>query len=108
MVVLIRSMVLVNHLHLALKSRELYLKLGGILPPEDKSHLEGTLMLGGILPPEDKFHSEGTLMLGGILPQEEKFHSRGTLMLGGNLKLESTINHKDKMCLLHPIHGAME
>jgi hypothetical protein len=57
----------VSHLHLAFKSRELYLKLGGILPPEDKFHSEGTLMLGGILPPEDKFHSEGTLMLGGNL-----------------------------------------
>jgi hypothetical protein len=70
-------------------------------------HIPGTLpQTGGILPPEDKFHSEGTLMLGGILPPEDKFHSGGTLILGGNLKSESTINHKDKMCLSHPIHGA--
>jgi hypothetical protein len=62
--------------------------------------------MGGILPPEDKFHSEGTLMLGGILLPEDKFHSGGTLMLGGNLNPEYTINHKDKMCLPHPIRGA--
>ena len=63
-------------------------------------------MLGYILPPEDKFHSEGTLMLGGILLLEDKFHSRGTPILWGNLNPEYTINHKDKMCLLHLIHGA--
>jgi hypothetical protein len=68
-------------------SRELYLKLGGILPPEDK------------------FHSGGTLMLGGILPPEDKFHSGDTLMLGGSLNPESTINHMDKMCPPHPIRG---
>jgi hypothetical protein len=71
----------------ALRSRELYLKLGGILPPEDK------------------FHSEGTLMLGDILPSEEKFHSGDTLMLGGSLNPKYTINHKDKMCLSHLIRG---
>jgi hypothetical protein len=50
----------------------------------------------------------------GTLPQaggasshsEDKSHSGGTLMLGGNLKSESTINHKDKLCSLHPIRGA--
>jgi hypothetical protein len=26
-------------------------------------------------------------------------------MLGGNLNPEPTINHMDKMCLPHPIHG---
>jgi hypothetical protein len=88
LVILTRSTTLVSHWHIAFKSRELYLKLGGILPPEDK------------------FHSEGTLMLGGILPPEDKFHSGGTLMLGGNLKSKSTINHKDKMCPSHPIRGA--
>jgi hypothetical protein len=40
---------LVNFSRLALKSRELCLKLGGTLPPEGKSHSEGTLMLGGNL-----------------------------------------------------------
>jgi hypothetical protein len=38
-----------SHLHLVLKFRELYLKLGGILPPEDNFHLGGTLMQGGTL-----------------------------------------------------------
>jgi hypothetical protein len=49
LVVLIRLAVPVSHLRLVLKFRELYLKLGGILPPEDNFHLEGTLMLGGSL-----------------------------------------------------------
>jgi hypothetical protein len=88
LVVLTRSATLVSHWHLAFRSREIYLKLGGILPPEDK------------------FHSEGTPMLGGILPPEDKFHSRGTLMLGGSLNLEYTINQKDKMCPPHPMRGA--
>ena len=52
MVVLTQSATLVNFLRLALKSWELYLKLGGILPPEEKFHLEGTLMLGGNLKSE--------------------------------------------------------
>jgi hypothetical protein len=88
LVVLICSAVPISHLNLALKSQEIYLKLGGILPSVDK------------------FHSEGTLMLGGILPLEDKFHSGGNPMLGGSLNLESITNHKDKMCLPYPIHGA--
>ena len=70
MVVLTQSATRVNLSRLALKSRELYLKLGGTLPSKGKSH------------------------------------SGGTLILGGNLKSESTINHKGKLCPLHPIRGA--
>ena len=49
MVALTQSATLVNFSRLALKSRELRLKPGGTLPPEDKSHSEDTLMLGGNL-----------------------------------------------------------
>ena len=70
LVALTQSATLVNFSRLALKSRELCLKLGGTLPPEGKSH------------------------------------SGGTLMLGGNFKLDSTTNHKDKLCPWHPTRGA--
>jgi hypothetical protein len=48
-VVLIHSVVPISHFHIILKFWELYLKLGGIIPPEDNFHLEGTIMRGGNL-----------------------------------------------------------
>jgi hypothetical protein len=49
----------------------------------------------------------GTLpQTGGHPPTGGQIPFGGTLMLGGNLKSESTINHKDKTCPPHPIHGA--
>ena len=92
LVVLTQSATLVNLLRLALKSRELYLKLGGILLPEDKFHSGGTLILGGNLNPEYTIN------------HKDKMCPRH-LIRGASLFKEIHMPPQDKMCLPHLIHG---
>ena len=82
----------VSHLHLALRSWELY------------------LMLGGILPPEDKFHSGGTLVLGGNLKSESTINHKDKMcpshpIRGASLFKEICMPLRDKLCLPHLTHG---
>jgi hypothetical protein len=92
LVVLTQSAILVNILHLALKSQELYLKMGGILPPRDK------------------FLSGGTLMLGGNLKSDSTINHKGKMcplypIRGVSLFKEIRMPPRDKLCLPHLIHG---
>jgi hypothetical protein len=91
-VVLTQSVTLVNLSRLALKSRELYLKLGGTLPPEGKSHSGGTLMLGGNLKPESTISHKDKLC---------PLHP----IRGASLFKEIRMPPRDKLCLPHLTHG---
>jgi hypothetical protein len=83
---------LVNFSRLALKSRELHLKLGGTLPPEDKFHSEGTLMLGGNL------KSESTINRMNNLCPWHPTH-------GAFLFKATHMPPQDRLCLPHLIRG---